>query len=162
MLWGGMNSALHFCSHCAPLRGVAFFGVHDVEEGEDVVAVGEAGVGLGLGEAGGGGVAPAALGEEGVPDFDLLGGGLLAVGEGPMEDFIVGAALEGAVGEGVEVDVEELAEAVVEGAVSGDDADVVAGGEVSLGIEADFVEDTGEDDDAAGLDAGTADGEHFF
>ncbi len=49
-----------------PLRQAAFLGVHEVEEGDEILAVAEAGLLALLHETGGGGVAPAALGHEAV------------------------------------------------------------------------------------------------
>lgn len=121
--------------------------------------MGEAGFGALLFEAGGGGVAPAAFLHEAVEEFDVFGFRLATDLKAPEEDFLVGAALEGAGGEGFVGDSEEAADAVVEGAFAFDDSDVVTRGELALGVEADFVEDAAEDHDAADGVAGGADGE---
>ncbi len=121
--------------------------------------MGEAGFGALLFEAGGGGVAPAAFLHEAVEEFDVFGLRLATGLKAPEEDFLVGAALEGAGGEGFVGDSEEAADAVVEGAFAFDDSDVVTRGELALGVEADFVEDAAEDHDAADGVAGGADGE---
>lgn len=121
--------------------------------------MGEVGLGALLFEAGGGGVAPAAFLHEAVEEFDLFGAGFAAVEEAPVEDFFVGAAFEGAGGEGFVGDPEEAADAVVKGAFAFDDAEVIAFRELALGVEADFVEDATEDHDAADGVAGGAEGE---
>ncbi len=139
--------------------GAAFFGVHEIEEGHQVGAVGEAGFGALLFEAGGGGVAPATFLHEAVEEFDVFGFRLATGLKAPVEDFLVGAAFEGAGGEGFVGDSEEAADAVVEGTFAFDDADVVAWRKQALGVEADFVEDAAEDHDAADGVARGADGE---
>jgi len=128
----------------------AFLRVHEVEEGHDVLAVGEAGLRPLLHEALGGSVAPAALGHEAVPDFDLLGRRPVAVLAAPFEDFLVRAAFERALSQLVEIDTEKLAHTIVKRAVARRVAEVVALGQLALlGEQTDFVEDAAKDKDAA-------------
>ena len=112
-------------------------------------------------ESGRGRVAPAAFRHETVPDLDLLGIGLAAGGlEAPFENLLIRAALERAGGERVEIDPEEAAHAVIKGAAAGDESEVVTLGQLPFpGVQADFVEDAAEDDDAADGVARGADGE---
>jgi hypothetical protein len=78
--------------------------------------------------------------------------------EAPIEDFHVAAAGEDACAQVVPRNAEEAAEAVIEGAFSRDDADVVARRKLSGGLEADFIDDAGEEADATGQFTGAADG----
>lgn len=121
--------------------------------------MGEVGFGFAFFEAFGGGVAPAAFDHEGVPDFDLFRGGPVTGEEAAFEDFFVGAALLDALEEVLIGDLEEGAEAVVEGAFAGDGADGVSGWEISLGLEACFVDEARDEDNAGGGIVGAADGE---
>ena len=101
-------------------------------------------------EPGGGGVAPAALEHEAVPDFDLFGIRLAPVLKAPLENLLIGAALQGAGRQGVEIDVEETAHAVIEAAAAGHESQMISGRQAALlGIETNLVEDAAEDDDAA-------------
>ena len=143
--------------------GTSLFRLHQVEIGQDVVAVRETGIRLGFFKAGGGGIAPAALAQERVPDLDLLSIRLAAMGETPAEDFLVAPPFHDSCGELVEIDAEKFTQPVVEGAVSRNDSDVVAIRKFPGGVEPDLVEDSAENDDAAGLIARAADGEaHDF
>ena len=84
-------------------------------------------------QSGAAGITPAAFGQEGIPDFDLFGIGTAACGETPVEDFIIRAAGEGAGAQFVEVHPEKLAETVVEGAVAGNNPEVITVRKLSFG-----------------------------
>jgi hypothetical protein len=151
---GSENS--RFLFGCAGVAA-AFVEVDEFEHGFDGAGR-EADFGEAFVEAWGAGVAPAALGHEGVPDFDLVVGGAAAVGVGPFEQFFVAlSAFQGFGFEGGVVDVEEVAAARIEadfdrGATHG----LPAFGEFAGGGEANFVEHAAEVDEAVDLVGGAA------
>lgn len=86
-----------------------FVGVDVVHEGLDLVAVGEAGFGLALGESFGELVAEAAGFHEGGPPGELLGGAWGAEFAGPGEGGGVICAVADDGGEVLVIDAKELA-----------------------------------------------------
>lgn len=68
-------------------------GIHEVEKCLDVIATVEAGFNLGFLESGGDGILPSALGQKGVPNFDLLGVGPGAVAKAPFQNLHIAPAL---------------------------------------------------------------------
>lgn len=106
--------------------GAAFLGVYQIEECLDVFPTREAGLGFRLSKASRRGIPPTALTEKGIPHLDLFIARLGAVTETPSEDFLIASALQRASGEGVEIDSEKFAQAVIEGSVPGNDPDVIA------------------------------------
>jgi len=125
----------------------AFFGVHEIEEGDEVSAMSQAGLrALDL-EARSGGVPPPTFHHEAVEQLNLFVLGLSTVSEAPVEDLGIGAAFQRAGGEGLIAHSEELADAVIKGALARDHAHMITSGQFTLGLVADFVDDTTKDHD---------------
>ena len=96
------------------------------------------------------GVFPAALGKKCIPDFDLFRVRLVTHGEAPIEDLFITAAFQCPCAEVVEAHAQEPTQTVVEGPVADDNSKMIALRQFSCGIQPDLVENTSEDDDAAG------------
>src|SRR5207248_1809739 len=111
-----------------------------------------------LHEADGCRVAPAALAHKAVENLDVFRVRLAPVLKTPLENFLIGAALEHARGERIEFHAEQLAHTVVERPLARDHADIVARRKSALRVQADLVEDATEDKNPADGIARRADG----
>lgn len=131
-----------------PLRAdfVAFVNVEEVEEGLDIVAVGDAEFFFAFREALAGVVAPAAFAEIRVPDLDIFGRRFAAVGEAPFEHVGILAAEVDADGDIFVFHAEEGAAAGIESAA---ESFVVIRGQFTLGVEANFIEHAAKVNDVA-------------
>ena len=125
---------------------MAFVGVEQVEEGLDVMAVGDAVFFFALGEALTGVVAPAAFAQVAVPDFNFFLGRFATVGETPFEDVLVLASQLHASDDIFVFHTQEGTATAIESATKGL---VVVDGQFALGVEANFVEHTAKVDEAA-------------
>jgi len=152
---GGPTTGAERAGRCSELRAgvAAFVDVEEVEEGLDVVTVGDAVFLFAVGETFARVIAPAALAQVVVPDVDFLVGRFAAVGETPFEDVDVFAAEFHAGDEVLVFHAEEAATATVKARA---EIFVVIGGQFALCVETDFVEHATEVDDAADRVVGTA------
>ena len=126
--------------------GAAFVQVDEVEHGDGLaVEVFETGLLEAEGDPLAGFVAPPALGHEAVPSLEFLVGKAVAVFIAPVEHLFVGESEEDAVADVGVTDMEEVKTTSVEVDTK---VLVVALGEDTLGMEADFIEHPGEVDEA--------------
>jgi hypothetical protein len=70
-------------------------GVHQIEEGLDVIAIAQPSLLLLGRHTGGGFITPAALGHEAIPDYDLLVIRAIAGFKTPGEDFLIASTSQG-------------------------------------------------------------------
>lgn len=129
----------------------AFVEIDELEHGLDG-ARRKTDFGEALVEALGNGVAPAAFGHEGVPNFDFFVGRLAAMSKSPCEEVLIGSAFESFLFESGVVDVEEAAAARIKAVRLGQAAILLpCRRQFASGAETDFVEGAAKVDDAAYL-----------
>jgi hypothetical protein len=141
--------------------GVAgFIGFVEVKPGLDIVAMCKAAGAFGCLELIGAAIAPAAFLEEIVPDFDFFEGRFAALGERPLQNFLISASLEDTVDESVVMDAEKACAPGVEPApIAG--PEVVIGRKFSGAAQSDFIEHAAEENDATDFFVVTAESGNF-
>jgi hypothetical protein len=151
----------HHFDRLGEIKGLRppLFCIHQVEKGQNFMAITESSFDFRPFKACGGGVSPSALGDEGVPYFDLLRIRTHSVEKAPFEQFLITQTFKHLRAEGVKIDTEEAANPVVESAISPNNAHVISLGQFALGLKSDFVENPTENKDTTCLVAGTANGE---
>ena len=134
-------------------RIAAFVDVDEVEEGLDVITIGDVGLAFSLRETLGIFVVPPALAQEVVPDFDFLVGWLAAVSERPLDDFLIRASLLHTFDKRRVLDRQKVHAAGIESAA---EILLIIDRKRPGGVQADFVDHTREIINAAALDVWAA------
>ena len=174
--WGGVQFAQfsNFCQSMPRLftrdrvvpprfgfrsAGPAFLDIHQVEERHQIRPLSQSGVLATANQAGCAAVPPSAFHHKRVPDFDLLIIRTPARFEAPFEDFLIAPTLQGAGRERIEIHFQKSTDPIIERPVSRDESQMVTLRQLALGVEANFIKDSTEEDDAANGISGTAEWE---
>ena len=137
----------------------AFLDIHQVKKRHQVRPLRQSSLLATANQTGRAAVPPASLHHEGIPDFDLLLIGPTARFKTPIEDFLIAATLQRAGGERLELHLQKSTDPVIEGPVSRNKSQMVALWKLALGVQANFIKDPTEEDDAADGISGAAEWE---
>lgn len=144
----------HRLISCEPIQDESghppFLDIHEVKEGDDVLAIREACLGTLLNESWSRLITPAALEHEAIEEADVLVIRLATMLEAPFEHFFIAAAVKRARREIRKAHAEQCADTIIKRAAAWNEVEMVSLRQLSLtGMIANLVQNAAKDGDAA-------------